>query len=320
MLSCSIWLRLARLYLFTMISRIASFLSVIFGVLLLTFLLIHLVPGDPVEVMLGESASLADRAQLREDLGLNQPLLSQFGSYLIKLAHGDLGNSIHTKTPIIELIKTRYPATLKLAVLALLIGLSIGIPLGIYAALRNGKWQDFVVTIVSVRFSAMPAFWLGPMLMLVFAVWLGWLPVSGMESNTSIILPAITLGFGLSAILTRMTRTSLLEVLNEDFIRTARAKGLSEKTVIVRHALRAALLPIITIVGLQMGSLLAGTVITETIFSWDGIGRLLVESIEKRDYPVTQACVLVVAFSYVLVNLFTDMLYRIADPRIRARV
>lgn len=303
-----------------MISRIASFCSVIFGVLLLTFLLIHLVPGDPVEVMLGESASTADRAQLRADLGLNRPLFSQFGSYLDKLAHGNLGSSIHTKTPIIELIKTRYPATLKLAVLALLIGLSIGIPLGIYAALRNGKWQDFVVTIVSVRFSAMPAFWLGPMLMLVFAVWLGWLPVSGMESNTSIILPAITLGFGLSAILTRMTRTSLLEVLNEDFIRTARAKGLSEKTVIVRHALRAALLPIITIVGLQMGSLLAGTVITETIFSWDGIGRLLVESIEKRDYPVTQACVLVVALSYVLVNLFTDMLYRIADPRIRASV
>jgi peptide/nickel transport system permease protein len=301
-----------------MISKVFSFAVVIFGVLLLTFLLIHLVPGDPVEVMLGESASMADRETLRTDLGLNQPLITQFGRYISKLAHGDLGQSIHTKTPIIELIKTRYPATLKLAVLSLIIGLAIGIPLGIYAALRNGRWQDFVVTIVSVRFSAMPAFWLGPMLMLVFAVWLGWLPVSGMESRTSIILPAITLGFGLSAILTRMTRTSLLEVLNDDFIRTARAKGLSEKTVIVKHALRAALLPIITIVGLQMGSLLAGTVITETIFSWDGIGRLLVESIEKRDYPVTQACVLVVALSYVLVNLFTDIIYRFADPRVRA--
>jgi peptide/nickel transport system permease protein len=301
-----------------MISRFANLATVIFGVLLLTFLLIHLVPGDPVEVMMGESASIADRETLRVDLGLNQPLIQQFGSYLSKLAQGDLGSSIHTKTPIIELIKARYPATLKLAVLSLIIGLFIGIPLGIYAALKVNHWQDFVVTIVSVRFSAMPAFWLGPMLMLVFAVWLGWLPVSGMESNTSIILPAITLGFGLSAILTRMTRTSLLEVLNDDFIRTARAKGLSEKTVIVRHALRAALLPIITIVGLQMGSLLAGTVITETIFSWDGIGRLLVESIEKRDYPVTQACVLVVALSYVLVNLFTDMIYRFADPRVRA--
>lgn len=290
---------------------------VIFGVLLLTFLLIHLVPGDPVEVMLGESASMADREVLRADLGLNQSIVFQFGNYLTKLAHADFGQSIHTKTPIIELLKTRYPATLKLALVALFIGLSIGLPLGIYAALKAGQWQDLVVTLVSVRLSAMPAFWLGPMLMLIFAVWLGWLPVSGMESNISIVLPALTLGLGLSAILTRMTRTSLLEVLNDDYIRTARAKGITESNVIIRHALRAALLPIITIVGLQMGSLLAGTVITETIFSWDGIGRLLVESIEKRDYPVTQACVLLVALSYVLVNLLTDILYRLADPRVK---
>ena len=300
-----------------MINRFISLVAVIFGVLLLTFLLIHLVPGDPVEVMLGESASVADRDALRADLGLNQSLPSQFSGYLSKLTHLDLGRSIHTKQPIIDLIKTRYPATLKLAVLSLLIGLTIGIPLGVYAALKAGRWQDIVVTIISVRLSAMPAFWLGPILMLVFAVWLGWLPVSGMDSRSSIILPAMTLGFGLSAILTRMTRTSLLEVLNDDYIRTARAKGLSERTVIIRHALRAALLPIITIVGLQMGSLLAGTVITETIFSWDGIGRLLVESIEKRDYPVTQACVLVIALSYVLVNLATDVIYKLADPRVR---
>ncbi len=301
----------------SLLKHFFSFFTVIFGVLLLTFLLIHLVPGDPVEVMLGESASAVDRDALRADLGLNQPLFRQFGSYLNKLAHGDFGQSIHSKTPIFDMLKTRYPATLKLAFLSLLIGLSIGVPLGVYAALKAGHWQDMLVTIVSVRFSAMPAFWLGPILMLVFAVWLGWLPVSGMDSRSSIILPAITLGLGLSAILTRMTRTSLLEVLNDDYIRTARAKGLSEKTVIIRHALRAALLPIITIVGLQMGSLLAGTVITETVFSWDGIGRLLVESIEKRDYPVTQACVLVVALSYVLVNLVTDILYQLADPRVR---
>ncbi len=298
--------------------RLTSFLTVIFGVLLLTFLLIHLVPGDPVEVMLGESASSADRDALRAELGLNQPLLLQFGTYLNKLAHGDFGHSIHTKASIAELIKDRYPATLKLALLSLMIGLVVGIPLGIYSALKAGHWQDILVTVVSVRLSAMPAFWLGPVLMLIFALWLGWLPVSGMESATSIILPAATLGFGLSAILTRMTRTSLLEVLNDDYIRTARAKGLSERVVILRHALRAALLPIITIVGLQMGSLLAGAVITETIFSWDGIGRLLVESIEKRDYPVTQACVLIVALSYVVVNLVTDILYRLADPRVRA--
>lgn len=300
-----------------MIKQLIGFCIVIFGVLLLTFLLIHLVPGDPVEVMLGESASSADREVLRTELGLNQPIIYQFGHYLNKLAHADFGLSIHTQTPIIELIKTRYPATLKLAFVSLLIGLSIGVPMGIYAALKAGKWQDLIVTLVSVRLSAMPAFWLGPMLMLIFAVWLGWLPVSGMESNTSIILPALTLGLGLSAILTRMTRTSLLEVLSDDYIRTARAKGLTESNVIIHHALRAALLPIITIVGLQMGSLLAGTVITETIFSWDGIGRLLVESIEKRDYPVTQACVLLVALSYVVVNLLTDMLYRLADPRVK---
>jgi len=299
------------------IQRLTSLFIVIFGVLLLTFLLIHLVPGDPVDVMLGESANMADRAALRADLGLNQPLIQQFGNYVAKLMQGDFGQSIHTQTPIVELIKARYPATVKLALLSLLIGIVIGVPLGVFAALKAGHWQDFVVTIVSVRLSAMPAFWLGPVLMLIFAVWLGWLPVSGMDTGTSIILPAITLGFGLSAILTRMTRTSLLEVLNDDYIRTARAKGLSERTVILRHALRAALLPIITIVGLQMGSLLAGTVITETIFSWDGIGRLLVESIEKRDYPVTQACVLIVALSYVLVNLVTDILYRLADPRVR---
>ena len=300
-----------------MIKRVLSFCTVVFGVLSLTFLLIHLVPGDPVEVMLGESASTADRDLLRAELGLNQSVASQFGLYLSRLAHADFGVSIHSKTPIIDLIKTRYPATLKLALLALLIGVGVGVPLGIYAALKAGHWQDLLVTIVSVRLSAMPAFWLGPMLMLIFAVWLAILPVSGMDSPSSIILPALTLGFGLSAILTRMTRTSLLEVLNEDFIRTARAKGLTERQVILRHALRAALLPIITIVGLQMGSLLAGTVITETIFSWDGIGRLLVESIEKRDYPVTQACVLLVALSYVVVNVLTDSLYRLADPRIR---
>ena len=300
-----------------MIKHLVDFITVVFGVLLLTFLLIHLVPGDPVEVMLGESASVTDRAILRADLGLDQSLPQQFVQYMVKLSHGDLGFSIHTQTPIIDLIKARYPATLKLAFLSLFIGLAIGVPLGVYAALKANHWQDFVVTIVSVRLSAMPAFWLGPLLMLLFAVWLGWLPVSGMDNNTSILLPALTLGFGLSAILTRMTRTSLLEVLNDDFIRTARAKGLNENTVIIRHALRAALLPIITIVGLQMGSLLAGTVITETIFSWDGIGRLLVESIEQRDYPVTQACVLVVALSYVVVNLFTDVLYRLADPRVK---
>ena len=290
---------------------------VIFGVLLLTFLLVHLVPGDPVEVMLGESASAADRTQLSADLGLDQSLLVQFGRYLNKLAQGDLGVSIHSKKPISDLLAERLPATAKLALLALSFAIFIGLPLGIIAALNVKKWPDKLANLLSLTISAMPHFWMGPMLMMLFALWLGLLPISGMEKTSSIILPALTLGFGLAAILTRMTRASMLEVLHEDFIRTARAKGLNESTVILRHALRAALLPIITVLGLQLGSLLAGAVITETVFAWDGIGRLLVESIEKRDYPVTQACVMVVALTYVLVNFVTDLVYTKIDPRVR---
>lgn len=300
-----------------MIKRITTLLPVVLGVLCLTFALLHMVPGDPVDVMLGESASPADRVALKAQLGLDQPLLVQFGQYLFHLLQGDFGFSIHTQIPITQLVAQAYPATLLLAVTSLAIGLLIGIPLGIWSALKAGHWQDVMITIFSIRLAAMPAFWLGPVLMLVFAVWLGWLPVSGMESAASLLLPALTLGLGLSAILTRMTRTSLLEVLHEDYIRTARAKGLNERQVLLKHALRAALLPMVTIVGLQMGSLLAGAVITETIFSWNGIGRLLVESIEKRDYPVTQACVLVVALSYVVINQATDVVYRWLDPRTR---
>ena len=300
-----------------MIKRLLDIIPVVFGVLLLTFLLVHLIPGDPVEVMLGESATSADRTQLRADLGLNQPLPVQFAKYLGKLSKGDFGRSIHTKTPISQLLAERIPNTAKLAFLALIIAITIGLPLGVIAALNANNWLDKIATTFSLTLSAMPNFWLGPLMMMVFALWLGWLPVSGMESTTSIVLPALTLGFGLAAILTRMTRASLLEVLHEDFVRTARAKGLTETSVIVRHALRAALLPIITVLGLQLGSLLAGAVITETVFSWDGIGRLLVESIEKRDYPVTQACVLVVALSYVVINLVTDLIYTQVDPRVR---
>ena len=300
-----------------MLKRLLGTIPVIFGVLLLTFLLVHSIPGDPVEVMLGESAATADREVLRQNLGLDEPLPIQFFQYVAKVAQGDLGVSIHSKKPIVDLLAERLPATMKLAALALMIAISIGVPLGIVAALKVDRWVDNLATVLSLTVSAMPHFWLGPLLMMVFALWLGLLPVSGMDANTSIILPALTLGFGLAAILTRMTRASMLEVLHEDFIRTARAKGLPEKTVILKHALRAALLPIVTVLGLQLGSLLAGTVITETVFAWDGIGRLLVESIEKRDYPVTQACVLVIALTYVFVNLLTDIIYTRIDPRVR---
>ncbi len=300
-----------------MIKRFIGIVPVLFGVVLLTFLLVHSVPGDPVEVMLGESASSADRMQLRADLGLDQPIYVQFGVYLNKLAHGDLGVSIHSKKPIVDLLAERLPATAKLALLALSFAILIGLPLGVVAALKVNQWPDKLANFISLSISAMPHFWMGPMLMMVFALWLGLLPVSGMDRSVAIILPALTLGFGLAAILTRMTRASMLEVLHEDFVRTARAKGLAERSVVLRHVLRAALLPIVTVLGLQLGSLLAGTVITETIFSWDGIGRLLVESIEKRDYPVTQACVLVVALVYVMVNLATDIIYIKIDPRVR---
>jgi peptide/nickel transport system permease protein len=301
----------------SLLKRLLGTIPVIFGVLLLTFVLVHSIPGDPIEVMLGESATSADREVLRQNLGLDEPLPIQFFQYVAKVAQGDLGVSIHSKKPIVDLLAERLPATIKLAALALMIAISIGVPLGIVAALKVDRWADNLATVLSLTVSAMPHFWLGPLLMMVFALWLGLLPVSGMDANTSIILPALTLGFGLAAILTRMTRASMLEVLHEDFIRTARAKGLPEKIVILKHALRAALLPIVTVLGLQLGSLLAGTVITETVFAWDGIGRLLVESIEKRDYPVTQACVLVIALTYVFVNLLTDIIYTRIDPRVR---
>ena len=297
--------------------RLVGVLPVVFGVLLLTFLLVHLVPGDPIEVMLGESATSADRGALRAELGLDRSLPLQFVDYLGKLAQGDFGVSIHSHAPIAGLLAERIPATARLALLSLAIALAIGLPLGIAAALRYRRWPDRAARLSALTLSAMPHFWLGPLLMLVFALWLGWLPVSGMDNGASIVLPALTLASGLAAILTRMTRASLLEVLNEDFVRTARAKGLPERTVILRHAMKAALLPVVTVIGLQLGSLLAGAVITETVFGWEGVGRLLVESIEKRDYPVTQACVLAIALTYVLVNLLTDLLYSRLDPRVR---
>jgi ABC-type dipeptide/oligopeptide/nickel transport system permease component len=300
-----------------LLKRLFAMLPVVFGVLLLTFLLVHLVPGDPVEVMLGESASMADRAALRSQLGLDLPLPVQFEHYLLQLAHADFGRSIHTQQPIAELLAQRLPATAILALTALCLAVLIGLPLGILAAIQQGGWLDRWATGWSLIISAMPHFWLGPLLMLLFAVWLGWLPVSGMQGAASIVLPAITLACGLAAILTRMTRASMLEVLHEDFVRTAYAKGLSQRQVVLRHALPAALLPVITVIGLQLGSLLAGAVITETVFGWQGIGRLLVESIEKRDYPVTQACVLVIALSYVWINRLTDVLYTQVDPRVR---
>ena len=300
-----------------LISRLISALIVILGVTCLVFLLIHFVPGDPVEMMLGESARPADREALRQALGLDQPVLTQLAHYLSRLAQFDLGTSIHYRQPISEILAQRIPATAQLAAVSIVIALLIAFPLGAIAAVKKGTAWDHTAMGFSMLGVSIPNFWMGPLLIMVFSLWLGLLPVSGKEGFSSLILPAVTLGTAMAAILARMVRSTLLEVLNEDYVRTARAKGLNEFQVITRHGLRNALLPVITLVGLQLGTLLGGAVITETVFSWPGVGQLTIEAIQKRDYPLVQACVLLISLSYVVVNVITDIIYAAIDPRIR---
>ncbi|NOY67025.1 MAG: ABC transporter permease [Gammaproteobacteria bacterium] len=300
-----------------LLTRLSSTVIVIFGVISLVFLLIHLVPGDPVDVMLGENAQMADREALREALGLNRPIGQQLITYIGNLLQGDLGQSLHSRTSVSSMILERFPATLQLALVSLLVSCLIAFPLGIVAALNRGKAWDKVAMGVSLLGVSIPNFLLGPMLILLFSLSLGWLPVSGKSGFASMVLPAITLGTALAAVLSRMIRSTLLEVLNEDYIRTARAKGLSYIRVVIFHALPNAMLPIITLLGLQLGVLLGGAVITETVFSWPGIGKLTIDAITKRDYPVVQGCVLLISISYVIVNAFTDIIYGWIDPRIR---
>ncbi|MEW8562547.1 MAG: nickel ABC transporter permease [Candidatus Thiodiazotropha sp.] len=297
-------------------SRLLSAVVVIVGVVCLVFMLIHLVPGDPVDVMLGESAMPADREALRSSLGLDRPLAVQLAEYLRGVAVLDLGRSLHAKQAVAELLAERIPATLELAFAALVITLLIAIPLGIFAAVNRGRVADWGAMGFSMLGMSIPNFWLGPMLILCFSLWLGWTPVSGREGMSSLILPAVTLGMSFAAILARMVRSSLLEVLDEDFVRTARAKGLDERRVVWRHAMGNAWLPVITLVGLQLGALLGGAVVTEVVFDWPGIGSLMIESIQKRDYPVVQGCVLFISLAYVLVNTLTDLVYGLVDPRI----
>jgi len=299
------------------LSRLFSAFLVLLGVSCLVFLLIHLVPGDPVEVMLGEAAQPADREALRHALGLDQSLLTQLLHYFNGLLHLDFGVSLQSKRPITELLWERIPATAELAGAALLVAVMIAVPLGVIAAVRKDRPWDYGAMTVSMLGVSIPNFWLGPILILVFSVWLGWLPVSGREQPDSIVLPAITLGTALAAVLSRMVRSALLEVLHEDYIRTARAKGLPESAVIWRHGLRNALLPVVTVLGLQLGVLLGGAVITEMVFSWPGLGELTIASIQRRDYPVVQACVLLISTSYVVVNTLTDLVYGWLDPRVR---
>jgi len=300
-----------------LIRRLASALLISFGVASLVFLFIHLIPGDPIEVMLGDSAKPTDREALRHALHLDLPLTTQYIEYFKGLFQGDWGQSIHQKKAVLDLISERLPATLTLTISALFFALLIALPMGIIAAKYPNQWQDHSAMSFSLIAISMPNFWLGPVFILIFSVYLGWLPISGNDYPQSIILPAMTLGLSLSAILARMIRSSLLEVLNEDFIRTALAKGLSENQMLWKHALGNAWLPVITLLGLQLGALLGGAVITEAVFSWPGIGTLLIDAIGQRDYPIVQGCVLIISLTYVVVNTLTDILYAQIDPRIR---
>ena len=300
-----------------LVRRLLLTIPVLIGVATLVFSLIHLVPGDPVQAMLGESASPQDVAQLRTKLGLDRPLLQQYGSFASGVVRGDLGTSLRTNQPVTDIILERMPETMELAISAMLVAILISIPLGIIAAVGKGTYVDHTATTVSLIGISMPTFWLGPLLAIVFSVWLGWFPVSGRGTMANLVLPAVTLGAPLAAILARMTRASVLEELRELYVMAARARGVSEARAVIAHAFRNSLIPVVTVIGLQFGAVLTGAVITETIFAWPGVGRLLVQSISARDYPAVQGCILLIAVTYVSVNLFIDMLYGFLDPRIR---
>ena len=289
------------------------------------FLLIHLVPGDPIVQMLGEGATASDVAALRHAYGLDAPLTQQYVHYWRGVVHGDLGQSLRLHDSVVHLVVQRYPYTLALTVAALLLGAAFSVPAGVISAVRRGTSVDRGFSVLSLVGLSFPNFALGPILILVFSIRFGWLPVSGAGSQGDswwqfllhLLLPAVTLGLSLAAILTRMVRSAMLEELTQDYVRTARAKGLSESRTLYRHALPNALVPVLTVLGLQFGSLLAGAIVTETIFSWPGIGRLTLSAISNRDYALVQGCLLAVGLTYVVVNLLTDVAYTLVDPRLR---
>lgn len=306
------------------LTRLLLTLPVVWVVVSLVFVLIHLVPGDPIVEMLGEGATPADIGALRHQYGLDRPLGVQYLHYWNGVVHGNLGESIRLHDSVAHLVAQRYPYTLALTAAALVLGLLLALPAGIAAAVRRGRAADQAISLVSLFGLSVPGLVLGPVLIVVFSILLGWLPVSGANSGAErgidwryLMLPAIAMGASLAAILTRMVRTAMLEELGQDYIRTARAKGLSERAVLWRHALPNALVPIVTVVGLQFGALLAGAIVTEKIFSWPGLGRLVVDAISNRDYALVQGCLLAIGLTYVLVNLLTDVAYRWVNPRMR---
>lgn len=324
--------------LLALLRRAGLLILVVWTVVSLVTILIELVPGDPAAAVLGDQATADQLAQFRSRHGLDRPpfffgfpqdtngsrhfhwygLDNRYVDYWTAILHGDLGTSFRTDRPVIDLILERYPATIELAIVAMLIAISIAIPLGVIAGKNRGTWIDNTLSVVALVGISLPSFVVGPMLVYLFAVKLGWLAPSGRFDWSDIILPAFTLGAALSAILTRMVRSSVIEELNEGYVRTARAKGLSERTVVYKHVLKNGLIPVVTVLGLQLGVLLAGAIITEKIFGWPGLGLLLVEDgISKRDYSVVQGCVLAISTTYIIANTLTDMIYRWLDPRIR---
>ena len=297
--------------------RLLYTIPVLWLVVSVVFLLIHLVPGDPIQQMLGEGAAAADIQAARHAYGLDVPIGRQYVNYWKGVLHGDLGQSLRFNQGVTQLIATRYPYTLRLTLASLAVAVLLSIPAGVRSARRRNRWEDRAISFVSLLGLSFPNFALGPVLILFFAIYLGLLPVSGSGTSAHLVLPAITMGGALAAILTRMVRTSMLEELGQDYIRTARAKGLPEWTVVYRHALRNAMIPVLTVIGLQFGALLAGAIVTETIFSWPGIGRLTIQAISNRDYYLVQGCMLAIGLTYVAVNFATDILYSLANPRIR---
>jgi ABC-type dipeptide/oligopeptide/nickel transport system permease component len=297
--------------------RVLYTLPAVWLVVSIVFLLIHLVPGDPILQMLGEGAPAADVEATRHLYGLDLPLGEQYLRYWKGVLRGDLGPSLRYNQSVSKMIAQRYPYTLELTLASLLVAVALSIPAGVRSAQRPNRWDDRLLSVVSLLGLSFPNFALGPILILFFAIKLGLLPVSGSGTLAHLVLPAITMGGALAAILTRMVRTSMLEELGHDYIRTARAKGLPERTVVYRHALRNAMIPIITVLGLQFGALLAGAIVTEKIFSWPGIGRLTIDAIGNRDYYLVQGCILAIGLTYIAVNFLTDLLYSAVNPRIR---
>jgi ABC-type dipeptide/oligopeptide/nickel transport system permease component len=300
-----------------LIRRLLLTIPVLLGVATLVFALIHLVPGDPAQSMLGEGASPGEVTALRHTLGLDRPLLTQYASFLSGVVRGDLGTSFRYGTPVTREISARLYRTLQLALAAMSVALVVALPLGILAAVFRATLIDHLAMTTALAGISMPNFWLGPLLAILFSVRLGWLPVAGTGTLANLVLPSVTLGAALAAILARMTRASVLEELRELYVLAARARGLSRTRAVVRHAFRNSLIPIVTIVGLQFGAVLTGTIITETIFAWPGVGRLLIQAISFRDYPLVQGCILFISITYVFVNLVTDLAYGWLDPRIR---